>query len=62
MVEVSKSKSINKYLESTKFLTIEQNAIVWFAVKLEYFLGHRVHPCFPVRPSASVSVSKWNLG
>ena len=35
--EVSKSKSTNRYLESKIFQTIEQNAIVWFFVKQEYF-------------------------
>ena len=42
MVEVSKSKSVNKYVKSKNFQTIEQTATVWFFVKREYFLGHPV--------------------
>ena len=40
VAEVSKSKSVNKYLESENTQTIEQKAIVWWFVKQEYFLGH----------------------
>ena len=43
MVEVSKSKSISKYLQSKIFLTIEQESIVRLFVKRGYFFkGHPV--------------------
>ena len=43
MVEASKSKSMNKYLESKNFLTIEEKAVSFF-VKQKYFFGA---PCSP---------------
>ena len=39
---MSKSKSMNKYLESKNFQAIKQKAIFRLFVKTEYFLGHPV--------------------
>ena len=36
---MTKSKSLNRYLEFEKFKKIEQKAIVLFSVKWEYFFG-----------------------
>ena len=39
MVEVSRSKSINKYLESKSIQTIKQKTIALCIVKRDYFSG-----------------------
>ena len=39
MVEVVKSKYLNKYLEYENIWAIDQKAIVWCFVKREYFFG-----------------------